>query len=200
MYNACEFGNAASCGSFSRVQLVVLGDLRRKTLRLADEGPWSPEVAAAIRRAEFCGVIDDVAYLAEDIAIDVIHSNVLALHEAFRVPLNPLKLLAEGQPAQALTYSGISVDLESDRIFLDDKRRAKWAAKLRLVLDTDRLTSERVQSVHGIMQRVALVLATDSTRSSVRTYSCTSTTSLNPPPWCPRPRRLPARADAARSA
>jgi hypothetical protein len=35
--------------------------------------------------------------------------------------------------------------------------RAKWAAKLRLALDADRLSSERVQSLHGIMQRVALV-------------------------------------------
>ncbi len=74
-----------------------------------------------------------------------------------RFPLNPLKLLAEGQPGQELTYSGISVDLEADRIFLDDKRRAKWAAKLRLALAADRLTAERIQSIHGIMQRVALV-------------------------------------------
>ena len=72
-------------------------------------------------------------------------------------PLNPLKLLAEGQPGQALTYSGISVELASDRVFLDDKRRAKWAAKLRLALAADRLSSERAQSVHGIMQRAARV-------------------------------------------
>jgi hypothetical protein len=33
----------------------------------------------------------------------------------------------------------------------------KWAAKLRRALAADRLSSERVQSVHGTMQRVALV-------------------------------------------
>ncbi len=38
-----------------------------------------------------------------------------------------------------------------------DRRRAKWAAKLLFTLCADRLTSERVQSVHGTMQRVALV-------------------------------------------
>ena len=156
-YHACKFGNAPSCGFFSRVQLVFLGALRRETLRVADEGPWSPAVAAAIRRVEFCGVIDDVAYLVEQAAAEPIHKAVLALHEGFRFPLNPLKLLAEGQPGQSLTYSGIGVDLAADRLYLDDGRRAKWAAKLRLVLAADRLSSERAQSIHGIMQRVALV-------------------------------------------
>ncbi len=94
--------------------------------------------------------IDDVAYLAQDMAAGHI------LHEAFHRSTR-LKLLAEGQPGQALTYSGISVELASDRVFLDDKRRAKWAAKLRLALAADRLSSERAQSVHGIMQRAARV-------------------------------------------
>ena len=156
-YRALKFGNAPSCGFFSRVQLVFLGALRRETLRVAAEGPWSPAVAAAIRRVEFCGVIDDVAYLVEDVAATPIHQTVLALHEAFRFPLNTLKLLIKGQPGQTLTYSGISVDLAADRLFLDDKRRAKWAAKLRLALAADRISSERAQSIHGIMQRVALV-------------------------------------------
>jgi hypothetical protein len=63
-----------------------------------------------------CGVIDDVTYLAEDTAMDVIHSTVLALHEALRFPLSTLKLLQEGQPGQKLTYSGISADLGADLI------------------------------------------------------------------------------------
>ncbi len=104
-----------------------------------------------------CGVIDDVVYLAEDTAAGPIHSTVVALHKAFRFPLNPLKLFEEGQPGHTVTCSGISIDLAADRIFLDDKRRAKWAAKLRLALAADRLSSERAQSLHGIMQRVALV-------------------------------------------
>jgi hypothetical protein len=156
-YRALKFGNAPSCGFFSRVQLVFLGALRRETLRVAAEGPWSPATAAAIRRVEFCGVIDDVAYLVEDVAAEPIHQTVMALHDTFRFPLNTQKLLTEGRPGQTLTYSGISVNLAADRIFLDDKRRAKWAAKLRLALAADRISSERIQSVHGIMQRVALV-------------------------------------------
>ncbi len=86
------------------------------------------------------------------------------------------------------------MDLEAVRLYLDDKRRAKWAGKLRAALDSDRLSIERVLSMHGIMQRaclppqpvLALLIPTParrgqqepgSTTSCGTTASCTWTTS-----------------------
>jgi hypothetical protein len=72
-------------------------------MRAAEAGPWAPEVAAAIRRVELCGVIDDVAYLAEECAAFIIQRIVLGLHDDFHFPLNTQKLFVEGQPAQDIT-------------------------------------------------------------------------------------------------
>jgi hypothetical protein len=142
------------------VQLVCLGALLRLIEELAKLlAETDPAKAAALRRIEFCGVVDDILYVGEASVIYTLRDTVLALHQRWQFPLQTAKLLVEGVPAPVFTYSGISMDLRRDALFMDGPRRAKWSAKLRGFRDAagGLLTREEVASAHGVMQRVALV-------------------------------------------
>ncbi len=99
------------------MQLVFLGALLRAINELADVlAETDPARAAALLRFEFCGMVDDIVYVAEASIINTLRDTVLALHHRWKFPLQTAKLLVEGFPAPTFTYSGNTMDLRRDSI------------------------------------------------------------------------------------